>query len=1081
MLAIVRNRRALVTAVEEFAGGDGNVSRLVSVEYMDTQSPSSDEILWEHEHGAKLIEPKYLPRVEQDTPMPVRDFEAVQRAARWLALSPYVGVDGLLEGASPIASPLFGSIQVEDYQLVPLVRALKMPRVTLGLMDDVGLGKSVEAGLVLSELILRRRLRRVLILSPAWLKQQWRDEMKSKFSLTFDIVDRPETHQLRRRLGMDTNPWRTFPRIIASYHYLKQPDVLADFLAVCQGGHEGAATLPWDLLIVDEAHNLMPSAAGEDSALAKLLTRISRYFEHRIFLTATPHNGYTQCFTGLLEQLDPVRFTKKDNLTAAERRRAEEIVIRRLKSEIKEQDERAGRIPRFVDRKIEPLHLYTASAESALAAAFENFRFAVRELLRNASRGEQMAGHFAVEVLQKRLLSCPYTFSDSWFRFQAGYTEDETATESEVRAAERAVKEELDDDAETEGRFAYASRVAGAWLRRYAGHLTTYVDGINERLRELDIAPIEGQGYLTLPTDDARVERLLKLVEECLREGKTWSANERLIIFTEYRTTLDYLERRLREAFPNEPKGRILVLYGGMRDADRESIKRAFNDPKDDVRILIATDAASEGANLQETARRLLHFDTPWNPSRLDQRNGRLDRHGQARDVFVYHFTSETDADMRFLGKVLKKVEKIRTDLGSMSELFDVAFQRRFREMQEEDLVDKALDKAIESKRKRLKQDVPRTPVTGDDDKRALEWLVQELDFSPDHLREVLEVALGIRSSGFSFLGPDDRGRFRFPATPERWKSVIDSEVRLPGRGGEMGAMPAVLFDGQKQIEIRSGRAIYRPAKDTVLMHLGHPLVRHAILHLSRARYPGTEEIKASSRWLVRRGQIDQDADAVILVTIEELAVNELRETIHHWVRTLRFYVDGGRIVEKQKSTHVPALQDHPEGLVVAPDLVNQARDLWGDVIDDVHGLLKEHAHRLEGEMVDRLKRDEVSEMANQKKLFVERRAELQKQLSRELNDLEKEMGKLVDDVSQDDLFTGSETFKHFNQATQDLKGERDRREQHHLEMSQFLKDEEARVLQHLLPRRYALRGDVQVFPVTIEIRFADSSSGGAR
>lgn len=1079
MLATVRNRRALVTAVEEFAGGDGNVSRLVSVEYMDPQSPSEDEILWEHEHGADLVEPKHLPRVEQDASMPVRDFEAVQRAARWLALSPYVGVDGLPEAASPIASPLFGSIQVEDYQLVPLVRALKMPRVTLGLMDDVGLGKSVEAGLILSELILRRRLRRVLILSPAWLKQQWRDEMKSKFSLTFDIVDRPETHQLRRRLGMDTNPWRTFPRIIASYHYLKQPDVLADFLAVCQG-HEGAATLPWDLLIVDEAHNLMPSAAGEDSALAKLLTRISRYFEHRVFLTATPHNGYTQSFTGLLEQLDPVRFTKKDDLTAAERRRSEEIVIRRLKSEINEQDEQAGRTPRFVDRKIEPLHLYTASAESALAAAFENFRLAVRELLRTASRGEQMAGHFAVEVLQKRLLSCPYTFADSWFRFQAGYTKDEAATETEVRAAEKAVKEELDDDAETEGRYAYASRVAGAWLRRYADRLTTYVDGINERLHNLEIASIEGQDHLTSPTDDARVERLLKLVAECLREGKTWSDNERLIIFTEYRTTLDYLERRLRDAFPKEPKGRILVLYGGMRDADREAIKTAFNDPQDDVRILIATDAASEGANLQETARRLLHFDTPWNPSRLDQRNGRLDRHGQARDVFVYHFTSETDADMRFLGKVLKKVDKIRTDLGSMSELFDVAFQRRFREMQDDDLVDQALDKAIESKRKRLKQDVPKTPVTGNDDKRALDWLIHELDFAPDHLRDVLEVALGIRSSGFNFLGPDDRGRFRFPATPERWKSVIDSEVRLPGRGGEMGPMPAVLFDGQKQIEIRSGRAVYRPAKDTVLMHLGHPLVRHALLHLSRARYPGTDEAKASSRWLVRRGQVEQGVDAVILVTIEELAVNELRETVHQWVRTLRFLVRGGKIVEPQ-GTHVPALQDHPDGLAAAPDLVNQARDVWADVVDDVHRLLREHVYRLEGEVVDRMKRDVAAETTNQKRLFAERRAELQKQLSRELKDLEKEMGKLVDDVSQDDLFTDSDVFKDFNRATQNLEGERDRRERHHVEMREFLNDEEARVLQHLLPRRYALRGEVQAFPVTVEIRFSDSSKGGSR
>jgi hypothetical protein len=146
-----------------------------------------------------------------------------------------------------------------------------MPRVSLALFDDVGLGKSVEAGLILSELILRRRLRRILILCPAWLRHQWREEMQAKFSLSFDIVDRPETYQLRRRLGMDVNPWRTHQRIIASYHYLKQPDVLADFLAVCQNQRAGSATLPWDLIIVMKRTIACLPRAGGDSNLYKML------------------------------------------------------------------------------------------------------------------------------------------------------------------------------------------------------------------------------------------------------------------------------------------------------------------------------------------------------------------------------------------------------------------------------------------------------------------------------------------------------------------------------------------------------------------------------------------------------------------------------------------------------------------------------------------------------------------------------------------------------------------------------------------------------------------------------------------
>ena len=184
-----------------------------------------------------------------------------------------------------------------------------MPRVNLLIADDVGLGKTIEAGLIVSELLIRRRVNRVLILTPASLRVQWRDEMWSKFSLPFDVIDRNSTLKLKRTLGIDANPWRCCSRIIASYHYLRQPDVLEQFLSACRTP-EGSAQLPWDLLIVDEVHNLMPASFGEDSQLCRTLRLISPQFEHRLFLTATPHNGHTRSFTGLLETLDPVRFSR---------------------------------------------------------------------------------------------------------------------------------------------------------------------------------------------------------------------------------------------------------------------------------------------------------------------------------------------------------------------------------------------------------------------------------------------------------------------------------------------------------------------------------------------------------------------------------------------------------------------------------------------------------------------------------------------------------------------------------------------------------------------------------------------------
>jgi SNF2 family DNA or RNA helicase len=273
-----------------------------------------------------------------------------------------------------------------------------MPRVSLLLADDVGLGKTVEAGLILTELLLHRRVRRVLVLSPASLRQQWQEEMRDKFSLGFDVVDREETHALQKRLGLDANPWRTFPRIVASYHYLKQPDVLERFRAACRQP-EGSSLLPWDLLIVDEAHNLTPSNFGHDSDLCEMLRLISPWFEHKLFLTATPHNGHTRSFSGLLELLDPVRFTQTSEFTAAERKRVEEVVIRRLKREINEADAHARRPPRFGERSLDPVPLFFGPRERALSAAFGDFRTALRSAVAAARRADQIAGTFAVEVL----------------------------------------------------------------------------------------------------------------------------------------------------------------------------------------------------------------------------------------------------------------------------------------------------------------------------------------------------------------------------------------------------------------------------------------------------------------------------------------------------------------------------------------------------------------------------------------------------------------------------------------------------------------------------------------------------------
>ncbi len=1065
-MATVRNRRALVTRVKPFPTPDGEMW-LVDVEYTDLDGGKpSETLLWNREVGARLTEPSALPRVSGDAPMAPRDFDALIRAGRWSALTPFLAPDGSSAVAElPIASPFHGAVQVEDFQLVPLLEALRMPRVSLLLADDVGLGKTIEAGLILTELLLRRRIRRVLILAPAALRDQWQQEMADKFALTFDVVDRQQTYQLRKRLGLDANPWRTFPRVITSYHYLRQHDVLQEFLAAAKQ-RPGTPTLPWDLLIVDEAHNLMPSPFGEPSDLAKMLRVISPLFEHKLFLTATPHNGHTRSFSGLLEQLDPVRFIQTAEFSKAERQRIEQVVIRRLKREINELDAARELQPRFPNRHLEPLQLQFSRKERALAKAFAELRAAVKRAIRRSDKPEQLAGNFAIEVLNKRLLSCPRTFADSWYRFLDGTRETEPASDGELLAARRASEEDLADDLEKQGRDRHASRTAGAWLKPLLDQLRDEIDAVTEALEGLGLRIEDEQ--LTTPKHDARFDRLVKLIDQRIRNGRLWRDDERLIVFTEYKTTLDDLASRLIAHYDDDPEHprRIRVLYGGLDMADRTKIKKAFNDPADDVRVLIATDAASEGLNLQETACLLLHYEVPWNPSRLEQRNGRLDRHGQARDVTIFHFTSEDDADLAFLERVIAKVEQIREDLGSLGELFDKAFERRFTDLEDADSVADDLEQSVE--RQRDVADIPgmRAAQLEVAERDKVERLRGDIDLSPETLRDTLEVALGLEIGQPRLTGPDASGRFELARPiPDHWKPLIDDELRLPTTRG----LPHLVFSPEFFIEQRLGRPVFRPSKDTVLLHLGHPMFRHALAKFARLRFPGSDERLAASRWTVRRGPVAKGADALILLSVEEMAVNSLREPFHHWVRTLRIPIVDEELgelepylapVEDASSTRPPSKKD-----------IAEARELWEAIMPDVRDALAEHRKSTEQRVRAGLDTTREQRIAEADATLAARIGEVRAAMRKNtIENLEKERAKLLRQSEQGFLF--EHMAREVETKLANLEEEIERRTQHYQGLLEILQRERERMVKRFLPKRFELReGGVQVFPLTVEIR----------
>lgn len=1063
-MALVRNRHGVVTSVSEFQPKDSPVFHLVDIEYADTEGTPSEQLIWELEVNKETFPPSQIPTPgKEQVPMLSREFDALVRSVRWSAFQPFVAPDyaQLSESSTCIGSPFHAAIQTEDYQLIPLLKAMSMPRISLMISDDVGLGKTIEAGLIISELIQRRRIRRVLIACPASLSKQWQREMDEKFSLSFDIVDRPQTLDMRRRLGPDANPWRQFPRIITSYHYLKQADVFEEFRQVSQPD-AGSPNLAWDLLIVDEAHNLAPAPLGKESELSRLLGQIAPFFEHKIFLSATPHNGHTRSFSGLLERLDPVRFTRTSEMSPAERSRVRDVNVRRLKSEINA----ASNPPRFCERTPVALPLKLSKQELSLSATFADFRSAVRSVA--ARGGHERAGSFAVELLGKRLLSCPYAFAESWSRIREGLDNQVEHETLSLSAAENAYREEIDDDLEAQSRQNLAASTIGAWLHPMVGELRAEIQRLEDSLAELKLRDFETG---PAPSQDARIEALFEWIDAHLRdEDGSWKEDERLIVFTEYKTSLDYLQRRLLKRY-GDPDA-LLTLFGSLDPQGREVIVEAFNNAAHPVRILVATDAASEGLNLQETARYLLHFDIPWNPSRLEQRNGRLDRHGQARDVFVHHFTSDDDRDLAFLARIVGKVHQIRTDLGTTGEVFARGLERRFIEGDDDASLADMIEAEAERRRERtqVERDNTTAPSAGSAADRStgdLEALARELDFGPEALRDTLECALAISAKRWPIFALDEASeipRFRLAAdAPPGWAAIIDDTLRLP----TTRSLPHLTFDPAYYIDaIPGGRKVFRPKPDTALLHLGHPVFRQAFASFARQRFKDSGQ----RRWLVRHGAVPQGADALVLLHVEEMAVNELRETFHHWTRTLAWPVRGGRLGDLLP--HLPPKDRAAEVSAENADeaTLNAACALWLAIDEDVTEALVDWRTQLTSAIHTRLESAVEDALARETERFQQRQGEISKLIqNNRIESIEKEIETIRSEMRQELLF--DDMRKELVKKREALEEERHYRTRHLENLQAYLGKERERVIRHLIPARHRLAGEVKLLPFALEIR----------
>ena len=869
-----RSHRWLVEEVEPAEHPEGDtVVRMACLD--DDANGQRLEVFWEREVDAQVLGETTWDTVGQRGFDQPQVFGSYLNTLRWNCVT---STDpGLFQ------SPLRAGIDVKPYQLEPLRKALRMPRVSLFIADDVGLGKTIEAGLILRELLLRQKAHQVVVIAPPSVVLQWKGEMESRFGLDFAVMDRAYITEMRRQRGWGINPWATHTRFILSQALVRDEAYagpLRDWL-----GEEGKQAL----LILDEAHNAAPASGSKfaiDSKLTRAIRDLAGRFEHKLFLSATPHNGHSNSFSALLEILDPTRFCRG---VAVRKQDLEDVMVRRLKEDLRqigvELPERLV-VPEVIDG------LPTDTPELRLAELLSRYREQRNQRLLGAGKRERAAENLVIANLQKRLLSSIAAF-DRTLQVHCNTLKKRSAQNSRRRPPRLETLDLLTssidgDDERAEGDEEELLQEADA---QHEAAVSSALQATDDDWQLLGQMQEIAQAARYEP--DSRVRRLEQLIRQHLcprlgQPGAEW-ASERLLIFTEYADTKDWLERRVREliAGSDQAEARIATFHGGIGDERREAIKRSFNSPpeSDPLRILIATDAAREGVNLQNHCKRLVHFDVPWNPGRMEQRNGRIDRTLQrAPQVFCHYFVLPQRPEDTVLDTVVRKTDQIRSELGCLPpvvirKLNDLlakginptalaATLAEIEGLDQEEAFRRTrllLEEELEGSRERKEKLESQVGTLERYLERSRKWL----NFSSGLFRGALNTSLQLTGErhGLQTLALRPRDPAQAAQDPERAIWEFPSAAHLPGGeaawGDVLDALRPPRPPGQKLWQWRQETAlqpvVFRDPQevnaDRVHLHLEHPLVTRLL-----------------NRFLMRGFQSDALSRAAVLGTADDTA-----------------------------------------------------------------------------------------------------------------------------------------------------------------------------------------------------------------
>jgi len=679
---------------------------------------------------------------------------------------------------------------------------LKLPRIRFLIADDPGAGKTIMAGLVIKEMKLRYLVSRILIISPGHLKDQWRRELSERFEEKFVVIDRGVLDAL-----YGENVWLREKQVITSIDFAKRGDILPSITAA-----------RFDLIIVDEAHKMSAQRWGDKldkTDRYQLGEALSHNTEHMLFLTATPHKGDPENFRLFLDLLEPGFFATNEMLQESIRNKDNPLFIRRVKEDLKDFEGK----PLFL-----PRHVSTISFNLGVRSPREKelynqlSKYVNTQYNRALTKDKRRNVAFALVILQRRLASSTYALLKS--------------LERRKKRLEDFLKGPIEKGEATEGTFDLAAvedlNEEERWEQEEIWETLSVAENREELEKEIDTI----DNFIEQAKDIIQSEAEVKLQElkgalQDLRNRYPEARDKKILIFTESRDTLEYLDKKIKAWGYN-----VNTIHGGMRLEERIKAESIF---KNETEVMVATEAAGEGINLQ-FCHLMINYDIPWNPNRLEQRMGRVHRYGQQKEVYVCNLVAEDTREGRVLTKLFQKLDEIKDALGS-DKVFDVLSEVLYNRSLSQFLVDAAanarnIDEILEELDitvdedyiAEVKENLGESLATRYIDYTRIKEMAQqarEFRLIPEYTSEYFRRAF-IRVGGK--FRERNEGFIEIDSVPFTIRKIAEEDNFRRSYGDLIKRYPKVTFD--KDIAFKN--------QDAEFVSFGHPLFEATLLWVER-------------------------------------------------------------------------------------------------------------------------------------------------------------------------------------------------------------------------------------------------------